>query len=62
MKKILRLDELRENVASVVSGVGGVIHDRSIVVDEADEAGVLDAVALIGRDRKDDAFTHRKLV
>ena len=52
MQEVLRLDELRQDGASVVGGVGGVIHDRAVVLGEADEAGVLDAVALIGRDGK----------
>ena len=33
----------------------------AVVVDEADEAGVLDAVALIRRDGKDDALAHGEL-
>ena len=33
--------QLLADVGSAVGGVGGVIRDRAIVVDEADEAGVL---------------------
>ena len=59
--EIARLDELRQDDAAVVCRVGRVIDDAPVVLDEADEAGVLDAVRFIRGDRKDDALGHREL-
>ena len=59
VQEILRLQQLRQNDLSVVSGVGRVVDEGAVVVLETDEASVLDAVALAGRGRKDDALRDR---
>jgi hypothetical protein len=46
---------------AVIGRVGGVVGRGAIVIGEAHEARVLDAVALVGRHRKDDAFAHGEL-
>ncbi len=56
--EILGLDELRQDGMSVVGRVGGVVQHRPVVLREAHEAGVFDAVALVGRDGEDDALAH----
>ncbi len=60
-QEVLRLDELRQDVVAVVGGVGRVVGHRAVVIDEADKTGVLDAVGLVGRDRKDDALADGEL-
>ena len=56
MDKVRRLQQLRQRDLAVVSGVGRVVGEAAVVVLEADEARVLDAVALAGRGRKEDAL------
>src|SRR5581483_11746482 len=57
-EKIRGFEKLWQNRSSVVSGVGGIVEDAAIVLDEANEAGVLHAVGLVGRDGKDDALRN----
>ncbi len=47
-QEIAGLEQLREDRAAIVGGVSGVVDDAAVVLDEADEARVLHAVALIG--------------
>ena len=56
MNEVRRLQQLRQDDLAVVSGVGRVVGEAAVVVLEADEARVLDAVALAGRGRKEDAL------
>ncbi len=43
---------------SGIGGVGGKVGDAAIILDEADEPRILNAVALLLRDREDDAFAQ----
>ena len=61
MQEVLRFDELRQDHLAVVGGVSGVIGLRAVLVLEADEAGVLDAVALGGRDGEEHAFGQARV-
>ena len=61
VQKVRRLDELRQDHLAVVGGVGGVVGLRAVLVLEADEAGVLDAVALRGRDGKQHALGQARV-
>ena len=61
VQEILGFQELGKNGMAVVGGVSGVVHHRAVVVGELDEAGILDAVAFIRTDRKDDALAHPEL-
>ena len=54
--KIRRLDQLRQDGASIVGRVGGVIGDSPVLLTEAHETRIFDAVALIRRGGKDDAL------
>ena len=58
MDKVRRLQQLRQGDLAVVRGVGRVVGEAAVVVLEADEARVLDAVALAGRGRKEDALRN----
>lgn len=60
VQEVFGLNELGQDGATVVSGVGRVIHDGPVIFDELHKTGVFDAVAFIGRDGKDDAFTDAK--
>ena len=50
------LKELGKHSQPVVRGVGAVEALRAVVVGEADEAQVLDAVPFVLRVREDDGF------
>ncbi len=60
-RKSLRFDELGQDHLAVVGGVSGVIRLRAVVMLEANEAGVLDAIALGGRDRKEHALGQARV-
>ena len=59
MQKIARLDELRQDHAPVVGRVSRVVSPCPVILGELHEARVLDAVALVGRVRKNDALPQR---
>ena len=61
VQEVPRFDELRQDHLAVVGGVSGVIRLRAVLVLEADEAGVLDAIALGGRDRKEHALGQARV-
>src|SRR5689334_22141162 len=44
--EVLGFEELLADVGSTVGRVGGVVGNRAVVVDEADEAGILHAGVL----------------
>src|ERR1700730_10022553 len=56
VQEIRGLNQLRENDTAVVGGVGCVVDYATIVFDKSNEAGILDAIALVRRNRKDNAF------
>ena len=56
--KVRRLQQLRQRDLAVVGGVGRIVGEAAVVVLEADEARVFDAVALAGRGRKEDALRN----
>src|SRR5436190_9431196 len=56
MEKIRRLQQLRQGDLAVVSGVGRVEGEAAVLVLEADKTRILDAVALAGRGREEDAL------
>ena len=55
-RKSRGLHQLRHDDLAIEGGEGRVVDVGAVVVLEADEAGVLDAVALRGRGREEDAF------
>ena len=61
VKKVGRLDELRQDQFAVVRGVGGVIGPRAVVVVEENKPGVLDPVALRRRGGKQHAFGQARV-
>ena len=61
MKKILRLQQLRENRPAIIRGVCRVVNGRCVCVAKANEARVLNSIALAWGKRKDDAFGDRLL-
>src|SRR6266446_8291782 len=58
VKEILGLDQLRQNNSTIVGRVSRVVDNAPIVFDKSNEARVLNAVALVRRDGKDNAFRH----
>ncbi len=52
-QEVVGLEDLRQDHLAVERGVGRVVADRAVVVEELDEPGVLDAVGL-GRRRGED--------
>src|ERR1700687_3135527 len=55
-EEIGSLHQLRYHDPAIVGGERRVVDVRAVIVPEAGEAGILDAVALGRRDRKDNAF------
>lgn len=49
-------------VSSQIGRIDCVIDRRSIIVNEADEAGVFDAIGFVRRHRKDDAFAQSEFI
>src|SRR5207249_5252640 len=58
VKEICGLDQLGYDDSTIVGRVGGVVDNAPIVFDKTNEASVLNAIALIRRDGKDNAFRH----
>ena len=46
--EVVGLEELRQDHAAVEGSEGGAVANRAVILDEAHEAGVLDAVGLGG--------------
>src|SRR5258708_2441971 len=61
IQKIPRFHQLGENNESVVSGIGGVVERRSVVIDKPDKAGVFNAIALIRGNWENNALAHREV-
>ena len=59
--EVVGLDQLRQDLEAVVRGVGRVVRDAAVVVDEADEARVLHAVGLVRARGKDDPLGQRRV-
>ena len=65
VEEVLRLDQLRQDDVPVIRGVCRVVchfGHLAVIFREPDEARVLDAVGLVGRNGKDDAFAERELI
>ena len=60
--KSVRLEELLADVGAAVGRVGGVVRDRAVVVDEADEARVLHAGRLGAHGRPQHPLGKRGVV
>src|SRR5437667_10527759 len=58
VKEVLGLDQSRQNNSTIVGRVSRVVDNAPIVFDKTNEACVLNAVALVRRDGKDNAFRH----
>ena len=58
MQEVRGLDQLGENDAAIKGGVGRVVGYVPIVFDKSNEAGILNAIALVRRNRKDNAFRY----
>src|SRR5206468_4795084 len=58
VKEVYGLDQLGQDDSTIVGRVGRVVDNAPIVFDKTNEASVLDAVALVRRDGKDNAFRH----
>src|SRR5437763_4428078 len=58
VKEVLGLDQLRQNNSTIVGRVSRVVDNAPIIFDKTNEASVLNAIALVTRNRKDNAFRH----
>ena len=56
VEEVGSLHQFRHDDPAIVGGEGRVVDVGAVVVPETNEAGVLDAVALGGRGREDDAL------
>jgi hypothetical protein len=52
VQEVCGLDQLGKNDSAIVGGVGRVVGYTPILVDESNEAGILNAIALVRRNRK----------
>src|SRR5438094_1388333 len=58
VKEVYGLDQLGQDDSTIVGLVGRVVDNAPIVFDKTNEASVLNAIALVRRDGKDNAFRH----
>src|ERR1043166_9715475 len=58
VKEVLGLDQLRQNNSTIVRRVSRVVDNAPIVFHKTNEARVLNAVALVRGDGKDNALRH----
>src|SRR5207248_1227936 len=58
VKEVLRLDKLWQDGAAIVSSIGRGVYYRAVIIREAHEARVFNAVALVLGYREDNALAH----